>query len=339
MRQSHPCFVVAEIGLNHNGDMALARRMIEAAAECGADSVKFQNYRTEDFLSDRSLTYSYVSQGHQVTEPQYDMFKRCELTREQLRDLKGHADRCGVAFHSTPTSEEGIRDLVDIGAPFLKNGSDYLLNLPLIRAMARTGLPTVISTGMATLSEIDTAVRAFRDAGGTALTLLHCTSTYPTPPEEVNLRRIPALAAVFGCPVGFSDHTAGTVAAIGAVALGATWIEKHFTVDRSLPGPDQRFSSDPGEFAALVKAVREITVCLGTSVVHPTSSEAEGRVSFRLSCVAARALPAGHVLAADDIAFRRPGTGFPPLAADWLIGHKLRASLNAGHVLSPEDVG
>jgi N-acetylneuraminate synthase/N,N'-diacetyllegionaminate synthase len=332
-----PCFIVAEIGINHNGDMALARRMIEAAADCHVDSVKFQNYRTEDFISDRSLTYTYLSQGRQITEPQYDIFKRCELSRDQLRDLKAHADRCGVIFHSTPTSEEGINDLVDIGAPLLKNGSDYLVHLPLIKAMARTGLPTVLSTGMATLSEIDAAVRSFREAGGGELILLHCTSSYPTPAEDVNLRRIPALAEVIGCPVGLSDHTEGTVAPIGAVALGACWIEKHFTLDRSLPGPDHRFSSDPGEFTTLVKAIREMETCLGRSEVRPTPSEAAGRLAFRLSCVAARSLPAGHTLAPDDVAFRRPATGLPPAAIDWLIGHTLRKPVDNGHVLLPTD--
>src|SRR5439155_2288647 len=306
-------------------------------ADCGADSVKFQNYHTEDFISDRSLVYSYVSRGHEVTEPQYDMFKRCELTRKQLSDLKEHADRCGVIFHSTPTSEEGIKDLVEIGVPLLKNGSDYLVHLPLIRAMARTGLPTVLSTGMATLSEIDAAVRAFRETGGRDLILLHCTSSYPTPPEDVNLRRIPALADVFGCTVGFSDHTWGMVAAVGAVTLGACWIEKHFTLDRSSPGPDHRFSSDPDEFKTLVKAVREIETCLGTSSVHPTPSEAAGRLAFRLSCVAARPLPTGHAIGIQDVAFRRPGTGLPPAAIDWLVGHTLRRSIETGHVLSPED--
>ena len=335
----YPCFIVAEIGINHNGDMELAARMIQAAADCGADSVKFQNYRTEDFISDQSLMYSYISEGREVTEAQYDMFKRCELTPENLRVLKEHADDCGVVFHSTPTSEQGIQDLMAIGVPLLKNGSDYLVHLPLIRAMARTRLPTVVSTGMATLSEVDAAVRAYREAGGRDLILLHCTSSYPTPPEDVNLRRIPALAAVFGCPVGLSDHTWGTVAATGAVALGACWIEKHFTIDRSLPGPDQRFSSDPGEFTALVKAVREMEKCLGNSTVHPTVSEAAGRLAFRLSCVAARALPDGHVLGSEDIAFRRPGTGLPPAAVHWLVGHRLRKPVDGGHVLSPEDFG
>lgn len=333
-----PAFVVAEIGINHNGDLDLARRMIDAAAQAGADSVKFQNYRTEDFVSDRTLTIDYVSQGTAVTESQYDLFKRCELPRAALRDLKAHCDARGLVFHSTPTSEDGIRDLVDAGAPLLKNGSDYLTNVALIRAMSRTGLPTVLSTGMATASEVDDAVRAFRETGNDRLILLHCTSAYPTPPAETNLRRIPALAAAYRCPVGFSDHTEGVAAAIGAVALGACWIEKHFTLDTGLPGPDHRFSCDPAELRALVGAVRRMEESLGTADLVPTESETNGRLAYRLSCVAARALPAGHVLADADIAFRRPGTGMPPADAHRLTGRALARGLAAGAPITPGDL-
>src|SRR5262245_21502144 len=160
--QGHPSYLVAEIGINHNGDMDLARRAIDAARAAGADAVKFQNYRTEDFVTDRSLTYTYKSQGSSVTEPHYDMFKRCELSDEQVAGLKQSCDSAGIDFHSTPTSEEGIRLLVDLGVSVLKNGSDYLGHLPLIAAMGRTGLPTVLSTGMATRSDIEEAVAVFR---------------------------------------------------------------------------------------------------------------------------------------------------------------------------------
>lgn len=248
--EGQPCFLAAEVGINHNGDMDLAHRCIDAAAEAGADAVKFQNYHTEDFLSDRSLTYEYVSQGKTVVEPQYDMFKRCELAPASLRELCEHCDQRSVIFFSTPMSEKGIDELVDVGSPLLKNGSDCLVHLPLIRAMARTGLPTVISTGMATLEDMKDAVEAFRQAGGRDLILLHCTSSYPTPPADVHLRKIAALSAAFDCVAGLSDHTDGTVAAIGAVALGACMIEKHFTLGKNLPGPDHRFSADPGNFGA-----------------------------------------------------------------------------------------
>jgi N-acetylneuraminate synthase/N,N'-diacetyllegionaminate synthase len=335
--EGQPCFLAAEVGINHNGDMELAHRSIDAAAEAGADAVKFQNYHTEDFISDRSLTHEYVSQGKTVVESQYDMFKRCELAPPQLRELREHCDRRGVVFFSTPTSEKGIQELLELGVPLLKNGSDYLVNLPLIRAMARTTLPTVISTGMATLDDVKDAVEAFRGAGGSDLVLLHCTSSYPTPPEDVHLRKIGALSGAFDCAVGFSDHTDGTVAAIGSVALGACMIEKHFTLDKSLPGPDHRFSADPGEFRALVRSVRNLEEGLGSAELKPAASEELGRRDYRLSCVAARELPSGHRLVAADIAFRRPGFGFPPKELDRLMARELVRTIPSGHVFSAED--
>lgn len=332
-----PCLVAAEIGINHNGDMDLAHAMIDSAVDHGAHAVKFQNYRTEDFLHDRTLTYEYTSQGKTVVETQYEMFKRCELSSAQLTELREHCEQRGVLFFSTPTNADGVRQLVELGSPLLKNGSDYLVDLPLIEEMARTGLPTLISTGMATLAEIDDAVRAFRAAGGGPLALLHCTSSYPTRPEDVHLRKIPALAAAFGCPVGLSDHTAGIEAALGAVALGACFIEKHFTTDRNLPGPDHWFSATPDELRALVDGVSAVERSLGTSAIGPTATEEAGRRSFRLSCVAARDLPAGHTLTEDDIAFSRPGQGMPPKGRRWLVGRTLTHAVEDGHVLTPED--
>ncbi|MSQ55900.1 MAG: N-acetylneuraminate synthase [Betaproteobacteria bacterium] len=332
-----PVYIAAEIGINHNGDLELARRMIDAAAGAGADAVKFQNYRTEDFVSDRSLVHEYENGGRMVRESQYDMFKRYELRRESLRDLSDHCRARGVTFFSTPSGEDGIADLLAVKAPLLKNGSDYLTNLPLIRAMARTGLPTALSTGMATAEEIRDAVEAFRGAGNDQLIVLHCTSTYPAPDEEVNLRRIPALAAACRALVGLSDHSFGTTAAIGSVAMGACFVEKHFTLDKRLPGPDHRFSSDPEEFAQLVQGVRAIERQLGTERIGPAPSEIEGRAGFRLSCVAARDLPAGHVLQQADVAFRRPGTGLPPKAIDQVLGRKLAAAVAGGHVFGKAD--
>jgi N,N'-diacetyllegionaminate synthase len=333
-----PCFVVAEAGINHDGDISKAHKMIDAAADSGADGVKFQNYRTEDFIADRALTYSYPSRDGTVTESQYEMFKRCELPATALAELRRHCDERGVAFLSTPTSEAGIADLVDAGAAGVKNGSDYLVHLPLIKSMALSGLPTIVSVGMASLSEIDDAVRAYRAAGGADLILLHCTSAYPAPYEDVNLRRIPALASAFDCPVGFSDHTEGTAAAVAAAALGACMVEKHFTLDKSLPGPDHWFSADAADVEDLVDGIRAAETALGSPSIGPTESEAGGRRDSRLSCVAAADLPAGHRLAADDIAFRRPGTGLPPKDARHLVDRVLTHSVSVGHVLVPEDL-
>jgi len=330
---AEPCFVAAEIGINHNGDMDLARSMIAAAAEAGASAVKFQNYYTEDFLSDRALTHEYVSGGKTVVESQFDMFKRCELSAEQLDMLRDYTQSRGVEFFSTPTSERGLADLVRLGVPLLKNGSDYLGHLPLIRSMARTGIPTVLSTGMATLEDVEDAVLAYREAGGRDLLLLHCTSSYPTPDADVNLNKIGTLAAAFDCLVGFSDHTWGTLAAQSACMLGACFVEKHFTTRRDLPGPDQRFSSTPEELAELIATIRRLETMRGVGRIGPTASEAQGREQYRLSCVAAADLSVGHVLTEADIAFRRPGTGVPPKQVESLVGRKLLKALPRGHLL------
>lgn len=333
----HPCFMVAEIGINHNGDMDLAKKTIDAAIEAGANSVKFQNYYTEDFISDRSLTYEYISQGQTVVESQFDMFKRCELSLEQLSDLNQYCQERNTVFHSTPTSLKGLQALLDLEVPLLKNGSDFLTHLPFIEAMGKTGLPTVLSTGMATLADMDEAVRTFRQTGNPNLILLHCISSYPTPPEAVNLKKIPALASAFECLVGFSDHTEGCVAALGAVVYGACFIEKHFTLDKNLSGPDHRFSADPTEFAQLVSQVRNMEQCLGSSALGFSEAEAVGHREYRLSCVASKAFESGHILSEEDLIFRRPGHGFPPKLAHIVKGRTLKRAVEVGHVFTNED--
>jgi len=323
-----PCFIAAEIGINHNGDMNLAKEMIKAAKEAGADGVKFQNYYTEDFILDKNLTYEYISEGKKVVETQYEMFKRYELSSTQLKELKSYCDEMGVVFFSTPTSERGIKDLQEINTPLFKNGSDFLVNLELIEQFAKTKAPLVISTGMATLAEIDDAVRAFEKAGGNELIILHCISSYPAPAEDVHLNKIPTLESVFNYPIGFSDHTDGIVAALGAVALGACFIEKHFTTDKKLAGPDQHFSSDPKELKELVDAVRILEKSLGTSKITPTQKEEYGRENFRLSCVAKKNLEKGHILKREDISFSRPANGLAPKFIQDLIGKSLNKSLS-----------
>ena len=323
-------FIVAEIGINHNGDMELAREMIFAAAKAGADSVKFQNYFTEDFISDRSLMFSYQSSGKRITESQYDMFKRCELGFSQLQFLKDTCDKAGVIFHSTPTSLIGIKQLLDVGCKILKNGSDCLTNLRLVRAMGESGLLTVLSTGMACLSEIEAAVQTFRATGNDNLILLHCTSAYPTPPDQVNLSRIKVLSDAFGVKVGFSDHSEGNIASVCASFLGAKWIEKHFTIDKTLPGPDHWFSMNSTELSSLVASIRSAEQLLGSSQISPTSAEQKSRTEFRLSCVAARDLVAGHQIKSDDITFHRPGDGISPLNEQFLCGSIIRQPILKG---------
>lgn len=332
----HPCLIAAEIGINHNGDMALAEKTIDAAADAGADAVKFQNYQTEDFLHNNDLTYSYSSGGNKVTESQYAMFKRCELPSGALDKLKEHCDRRGLIFFSTPTSVKGVKDLINTGAHLVKNGSDFLTNPEIVKQMATSGLATILSTGMATLAEIDDAVRHYRSSGGKDLVLLHCTSSYPTPQDQINLRRINTLRNAFGCPVGFSDHSEGVVAAVAAVVLGACFVEKHFTFDQALPGPDHAFSSDSAEFTLLVKSIRIAEAAMGDSLPGPTEAEQVGRTQFRLSCTASRALAKGTRLGEHDIVLQRPGNGIEPRLKASLVGLIVCQELVAGQTLAWE---
>jgi len=333
----HPCFVIAEVGINHNGEMSLAQKMIELAAKAGADAVKFQNYRTEDFISDKSLTHSYRSCGAEVIESQWDMFKRCELDPDNLKNLAETCRKNKVAFISTPTGPDGIDALVRAGAAAVKNGSDYLSNLPLIRHMARSGLPTIISTGMATLAEIDEAARSFAEAGGTELAVLHCVSNYPATAATLHLHKIEAMQRALQRPIGFSDHTEGAVAAIASVTLGACILEKHFTADKGLPGPDQAMSADPSEFESYVRAARDTEAALAEAAVGPSAAEVNSRRDWRLSCVAARDLPKDHHMSESDIAFHRPGSGLKPADAQFLIGRKLAQPVSRGHVFALKD--
>ena len=334
--KGQPCFLVAEIGINHNGDLNLARHMIDAALACGADAVKFQNYRTENMVMDRTETYAYRSAGVEVVEPQFDMFKRCELRPGELAELVRYAKDRGIICFSTPMDEDGVAECVAAGCEVLKNGSDCLSHLPLIECMACTGLPTMISTGMAVAADIDDAVAAYRAAGGKDLVVLHCTSAYPTPYSDVNLAKIESIEKAFGTPVGFSDHTIGIYAGLGAVARGAVMIEKHFTTDRMLPGPDHSLSATPEEFGELVRGVRALEASFGSSVLGPAAAELEARQRYRLSCAARTDLPAGHRLTAADITFLRPGTGFAPKQAHWLIGERLSRPVRAGTLFTKD---
>ncbi len=322
--QGYPAYIVAEIGINHNGDMDLAKKTILAAKDAGADAVKFQNYKTEDFVPTRNVEFEYVSQGKKIKEFQYDMFKRYELNDDQVVDLKEFCDGNSIDFHSTPTNFQGIDLLKKIGVNVLKNGSDYLTNLKIVEYMGKTGIPTVLSTGMAIVSEIDDAVNVFKSTNNKNLILLHCTSCYPTPPEDIHLMKIKTLKDTFGVISGFSDHSEGFCAAIGSIAYGSSWIEKHFTLDKTLPGPDHRFSSDANEFCQLVNGVRYIEKATGKSKLGPTDSEKKSRENFRLSCCAARDLLPGEILTQDDVVFIRPGDGVSPKLINHIIGREIK---------------
>lgn len=325
-----PCFIIAEIGLNHNGEFDLACRSVEAAAACGVDAVKFQNWKTEDFLADRSILYTYKSRGESITEPLFDICKRAEFQDEWLPPLKSLCDRLGVMFMSTPTSESGVTLLLNNGVTVLKNGSDYLTNIPLLSFMGRTGLKIILSTGMAHAEDIDDAVDCIRKSGNNDIVLLHCTSNYPTLEKDVNLARMISLKGRYQLPVGFSDHTIGYHAAVQAVTLGACVIEKHFTLDKDLVGPDHWFSTNPDEMKQYVTEIRAAENRIGDHSITPADSEAQIRDEYRLGVVAIREIPLGSILKEGDVAFMKPCRGLLPKEIGAFYGRELLVSLKKG---------
>jgi len=334
----HPVLLVAEAGINHNGDIDLARQMIEVAARAGADAVKFQAYHTEEFLASKDLMYSYVGQGKEVTESQYEMFKRCEFGRDEFIALQKECNKRDVLFFSTATDTVARDMLLELGVPALKIGSDDLVHHPMLREFASKRKPLILSTGMSDLKEVRRAVAAIEESGGKDLVLLHCTSLYPTPDDQANILRVQTLQRKFECPVGFSDHTSGITAAAGAVALGACLVERHFTLDREMPGPDHRFSADPKTLKSLVDQIRTMERHRGCAEVAPTPDELEMRAIARRSIVAKAPIPAGEILKVEHFAYKRPGTGVPPMDAHLLVGRRTREQLAEGDLITLEVV-
>lgn len=334
----YPAYLVAEIGINHNGDLGLAFDTIKAAKQSGADAVKFQVFKTEEFIPDKELKYTYKNnKGELVTISQYDMFKKYELTDEMLDAIIECCKKNEIDWHATPMSIEGVERLIRKDTTLLKNGSDCLGHVPLLRAMAKTQLPGVLSLGMGTLSDIEEAVDIYRAENNNELILLHCNSQYPCPVNEVNLKRIKTLRDTFDVLTGFSDHTDGIESAIGASVYGACWIEKHFTLNKSLEGPDHQFSSDPGEFKSLVNGIRNIELAIGNPILGLSENEMKARTSHRLSCAASREINSGERIKLEDISFYRPGTGLSPKYADKLVGKIVNKNINFGDFFSLDD--
>lgn len=333
--EGHPALIVAEAGINHNGDIATARELIRAAADCGADAIKFQSFRAEEFVG-AGQEVAYESGGKVVRESMQAMFRRYEMPYEALAELAACARQAGILFFSSPADIHALHILADLGVPAIKVGSDDLTNLPLLKTFAASGLPMVISTGMARLGEVEEAVETIRAAGNERLVLLHCVSLYPTPPEEAHLRRMETLRRAFDVPVGFSDHTQGIAAAIGAAALGACFLEKHFTLDTRQPGPDHRLSADPDTFRQLVQGVRGVEAALGRSVFSLSADERQMRRDCHRSIVARVSVAAGTRLTPELLTLKRPGTGLPPREWDSVVGRVARVPLKADQPITWE---
>ncbi|MEA3210623.1 MAG: N,N-diacetyllegionaminate synthase [Chthoniobacter sp.] len=332
----HPCFVIAEAGVNHNGSLDLARRLIDAAADAGADAVKFQTFQAEQLVTADAPKAIYQQQTTDADESQFTMLKRLELDAPAHHELMAHTAARGLIFLSTPFDEPSADLLEALDLPAFKIPSGEITNFPLLEHVARKRRPIILSTGMSTLAEVEAAVAAIRGAGDGGLALLHCVSCYPTAPIDANLRAMQTMTAAFPVPVGFSDHTLGTEVALAAVALGAQIIEKHLTLDRSLPGPDHAASLEPAEFKALLRGIRNVETALGHGRKEPALSEANTAAVARKSLIAARDLPAGEVLDATAIAIKRPGTGLAPARRGELVGRKTRIAVPAGTLFTLE---
>jgi len=339
-------FVIAEAGVNHNGSEKLALKLVEAAARAGADAVKFQTFKAEALVVKGTATADYQKQQTGSSD-QFAMLKKLELTESLHQKLINHCYQCGIEFMSTPFDIEAAHFLLELGMGRLKIPSGELTNLPFIRELAALNKPMILSTGMASLDEVKEASEAIceeREKRGfiepleEVLTILHCTSNYPTHEQDVNLRAMNTMESELKLPIGYSDHTDGFHVSVAAVAMGARVIEKHFTLDRSLPGPDHQASLEPQELELMVKQIRQIETCLGDGHKAPRPSELSVRKLVRRSVSLLNGKAAGEVIEAKDLILLRPGTGISPKHLDEIVGKCLKFSLEAGSVLTWSDL-
>lgn len=330
-----PVFIIAEAGVNHNGEVSRAMEMIDVAAHAGADAIKFQSFNADKLASNLAEKAAY-----QKTETgdggQRAMLKALELSDADHKLLFDHCHARGIEFMSTPFDEDAADMLVALGVKRIKIPSGEITNLPFLRHLARKPLPLILSTGMATLGEIGEALETIREVRGNtdAVTVLHCTSNYPADPAEVNLRAITTIATETGMAIGYSDHTLGLAVSTAAVALGATVIEKHFTLDRALPGPDHRASLSPEELQQLVAQIRTVEVAMGSAEKAPTPSEIQTSKVVRRSVMARHDLAAGAIVQLEDLILLRPATGIAPKHLDELPGRRLTQAVGAGEPLT-----
>lgn len=312
-------YIIAEAGVNHNGSFDLACKLVDAAKDAGVDCIKFQTFKSKNLVSHSAQKAEYQKEttgdGSQV-----DMLKKLELSYDEFMRLKDYCDQVGICFLSTPFDFDSIDFLNSIEMPFWKIPSGEVTNYPYLLALAKTGKPVVMSTGMCEMEEIKEAIKVFREHGTTDIKLLHCNTEYPTPFEDVNLKAMQTMRDAFGLEVGYSDHTKGLEVSIAAVVLGATVIEKHFTLDCTMEGPDHKASLEPDELKAMVNSIRHIEAALGSGDKTPSESEKKNISVARKSIVAKRRIKVGETLTEENITTKRPGTGISPMRWNEIIG-------------------
>ncbi|MEW5743966.1 MAG: N-acetylneuraminate synthase [Nitrospirota bacterium] len=328
-------FVIAEAGVNHNGDIAIARRMIDAASEAGADAVKFQTFKAERVISRNAPKADYQKKTTGTRESQLEMVNRLELDRKAHRELVTHCRRKRIAFLSTPFDLESIDLLNALGLTIFKIPSGEITNLPYLRKIGGLRKKIILSTGMADMGEIEDALDVLTQAGTAKrdITVLHCTTEYPAPLKDVNLLAMITIRDAFKVSVGYSDHTNGIEVPIAAVALGATVIEKHFTLDRTMEGPDHKASLEYGELKSMITAIRNTERALGNGIKSPSLSEMKNKIAVRKSIVASRNIEKGETLSEENVTVKRPGTGISPMKWDSVIGTVAKAKFTEDEII------
>jgi N-acetylneuraminate synthase/N,N'-diacetyllegionaminate synthase len=319
-----PCFVIAEAGVNHNGDLRLAKKLVDIAKEAGADAVKFQTFRAEDVVTASASKADYQKRTTGAGESQFEMIRKLELAGGDYREIASYCLEKDIVFLSTPFDSGSVDLLEEIGVAAYKIASGEITNFPLMRHIARKGKPVILSSGMSTLREVEKAVRCIEGEGQRRIVLLHCTSNYPASAGSVNLKAIDTLRKAFGYPVGFSDHTEGIMASVLAASMGACIVEKHFTVDRGMPGPDHQASLEPAELKALVKAIRDARTMMGDGIKRPAREEESIRRVARRSVVAGTDIEEGAVIGENMLNVKRPGTGIEPALMGEVVGKVAR---------------
>jgi N,N'-diacetyllegionaminate synthase len=332
------CFVIAEAGVNHNGDLDLAHRLVDVAADAGADAVKFQAFTPEKLVSATAPKAQYQIATTGPAESQLEMLRQLVLPESAYVELAQHARDLDIEFLCTPFDAENADFLDSLNVPAFKIPSGEVTNHPLLAHVSAKGKPILLSTGMSTLSEVSEAVDAIRRAGPAPIALFHCVSEYPAAAGECNLRAMETMREALQVPVGWSDHTEGISISVAAVAAGAEMLEKHFTLDRNMAGPDHAASLEPAELAEMIRTLRIVESALGAGVKDPAPSETANRTLVRRSLHAARNLEKGTVLSPTDVIALRPGNGFPPSALSRILGRRLLVPLSAGEMLRPDHI-
>ena len=331
-------YVIAEAGVNHNGNIEIAKMLVDMAYECGADAIKFQTFKAGESTGRTAEKADYQKINDATQESQYDMLKKLELPFEDFEILQAYCQKKGIDFISTPDGTESLNYLLKLNVPLIKIGSTEVTNLEFLKSVASTQKAIILSTGMSTLGEVEKAVQVIHETGNEKLQLMHCTTDYPTDIQDVNLRAMMTLREAFHVPVGYSDHTMGFEAAIAAVSLGAVCIEKHITLDRAMQGPDHKASMPPNEFREFVCHIRNTEALLGDGVKKPTVHEQKIMKQARRSILAAVPLNRGTIITPEMLCFKRPGTGIEPELAYILVGRAVKRDIAQEEVIKWDDV-